>query len=149
MSEELRVRDVMTYNPITVKPTASIKEVAKLMADNKIGSVIVVNDDGDVVGIITERDLVERVLAAGKDPSTLIASDVMTTRVYVISPDASIKDAADLMARRNIGHLPVVEGRKLVGIISERDIIVVAPEIIELLYVRSGESSTPKGIELE
>ena len=145
MGEErpLLVRDVMVSDPVTVPPNASVREIAKIMKEKNIGSVIVVENDR-MVGIVTEEDLIRRVLAEGKDPERTRAADVMTRPVVYVSPDTELKEAALLMARLGIGHLPVVEDSRVVGIIAEYDIVRLTPELIELLYVKGklGSSET-------
>jgi len=137
MDEErpLLVRDVMVSDPVTVPPNTSVREIAKIMKEKNIGSVIVVENDR-MVGIVTEEDLIRRVLAEGKDPERTQAADVMTRPVVYVSPDTELKEAALLMARLGIGHLPVLEGSRVVGIIAEYDIVRLTPELIELLYIK-------------
>ena len=145
MGEErpLLVRDVMVSDPVTVSPNTSVREIAKIMKEKNIGSVIVVENDR-MVGIVTEEDLIRRVLAEGKDPERTQAADVMTRPVVYVSPDTELKEAALLMARLGIGHLPVLEGNRVVGIIAEYVIVRLTPELIELLYVKKklGSSET-------
>ncbi|MEB2837268.1 MAG: CBS domain-containing protein [Desulfurococcales archaeon] len=119
----LRVRDVMTPNPVTMPPTATVEEAVKLMAERDIGSILVVDESGRLAGIFTERDAVKRVLAQGRDPRSTRLSEVMTPNPITIDVDSPVEDAVRLMERKRIRHLPVVdrEGR-LVGIVSLRDI---------------------------
>ena len=132
----LRVRDVMTPDPITAKLDVTVVELARLMAENNIGSVIIVDDNNTPIGIVTEDDLVKRVLARARDPATTTAQDIMSTPLIYVEPDTLLKDAADLMARKGVGHLPVIQGNKLLGIIAEYDIVRLAPQFIEILYIR-------------
>ena len=111
----------MVINPITVMPNVLVYEVAKLMRDKEIGSVIVV-DKGKVLGIATERDLVRRVLTGDRDLKTVRISEVMTSPVISISQNEDIVDAAQLMKLRRIRRLIVIEEEKLVGIITSDDI---------------------------
>ncbi len=149
MGEErpLLVRDIMVYDPVMVTPDTNVVEIAKIMKEKNIGSVIVV-EDGRLVGIVTEEDLIRRVLAEGRDPVRTKAADVMTRPVVYVSPDTELKEAALLMARLGIGHLPVVEGNRVVGIIAEYDIVRLTPELIELLYVK-GKFKSTSGVEVE
>ncbi len=149
MGEErpLLVRDIMVYDPVMVTPDTNVVEIAKIMKEKNIGSVIVV-EDGRLIGIVTEEDLIRRVLAEGRDPVRTKAVDVMTRPVVYVSPDTELKEAALLMARLGIGHLPVVEGNRVVGIIAEYDIVRLTPELIELLYVK-GKFKPSSGVELE
>ena len=143
MSEiaELRVKDVMTPNPIAVSKRTKVIELARIMAENNIGSVVVLDDNGVPIGIVTEEDLVKRVLAKARDPFSTYAEDIMSTPLIYVDPNWTVKDAVDLMARKGIGHLPVLEGGRLVGIIAEYDIVRLAPEFIESLYIRGRRRS--------
>lgn len=115
------VREAMVKNPITVGPSASLIEAAKLIRDKEIGSVIIV-DKGKVLGIATERDLVRRVIAEGKDPKTVKIGDVMSSPVVFINPNEDVVDAAQLMKQKGIRRLVVMDGDKLVGIITSDDL---------------------------
>ncbi len=138
--EELKVEDIMTSNVVTVGPEASAYTVAKLMADNKVGSVVVVDEDGNPVGIITEGDLISRVLARRRDPERTRARDIMSQPLITVEGGLSVREAADLMARKGIGHLPVVKNGKLVGIVAEFDIVTIAPDLLELIYIRGSRT---------
>ncbi len=148
MSEDrpLLARDIMVTDPVTVNPDATVYQIAKVMAEKNIGSVIVVENER-VVGIVTEEDLIRRVLAEGRDPNRTRAGDIMSRPVVHVSPDTEVKEVALLMARLGIGHIPVIEGNRLVGIIAEYDIIRLTPDLIELLYVKGKLGSPP--VELE
>ena len=138
MSEEITVKEIMSSPPITVSLEESVIKAARIMAENKIGCVIVVNDEGKPVGIVTRRDLVEKVLAKAKDPLKTKVKDVMSSPLIYVSPNTPILEAAKLMSRKDIRHLPVIDADGLVGVVSDRDILTVAPEYIELIIVRKG-----------
>ncbi|MEM1605946.1 MAG: CBS domain-containing protein [Fervidicoccaceae archaeon] len=134
--EYLLIRDIMVTDVKYVSPETPLSTVINIMIQNKIGSVVVVGDKREVLGIITERDLIEKVLAKNLDVRTLRAKDIMSKPVIVVSPDTSVSAAANLMKEKNIGHLPVVENGRLVGIVAEGDVISLAPEFLELLRIR-------------
>ncbi len=134
--EDLRVEDIMTANVVTMGSEESAYMAAKLMSEKKVGSVIVVDDEGKPVGIITEEDLIRRVLASRRDPETTRARDIMSHPLITVDSGMSLREAAELMARRGIGHLPVVKKGRLVGIVAEFDIITVAPDLLELIHIR-------------
>ena len=119
----MRVSDVMVRDPVTVRPDASIREIAKLMRERAISSVILVRDDKPV-GIVIERDLVRRVLATESNPNSLKASDICTKNVLTTLPVADISIAIDTMNDYNIRRLVVVDDKsgKVVGIITTDDI---------------------------
>lgn len=135
--EQLKVSDIMTTDVVTARPDETIVDAARKMAENKIGSVIVVDDTGTIIGIVTEGDIVRRVVARGLDPSQTIVETIMTRNPVTIYEDASLSDASELMKRKGIGHLPVVnENGRLVGIITRSDIVRIAPSLISVLYLR-------------
>ena len=137
-AEELRVADAMVPRVITCKPDETVADAARKMAENDVGSVVVVDEKGLIIGILTEGDIVRRVVAKGLDPSRTLVKHVMTPNPITIYEDAPLSAAADLMSRKRIGHLPVInKEEKLVGIITRSDIIRYAPGLIELLYVRA------------
>lgn len=108
---------------ITISPEDTASAAAKVMRDKHIGSLIVVGDDGLVVGIISERDIVGRVTAATVDPSGIPVGDVMTAPVVTCMPTTSIDDVRKLMRKFRIRHVVVIDGDKPVGMISSREII--------------------------
>jgi CBS domain-containing protein len=112
----MKVRELMTKQPTTVKPDAKLGEVATLMKQEDCGSIPVV-EDGRLVGIVTDRDIVIRGVAAGKDPKTQRVSEVMSADPVGIGPDQDVSEAEKVMGDRQIRRLPVVEGGRLVGII--------------------------------
>lgn len=137
--EFLRVRDIMVVDVKHARPETPLMQVVRTMVENRIGSVVIVNERMEVVGIITEKDLLERVVAKGLDPSRLTAADVMTRPVIVVSPDTPVRTAIEIMRERNIGHLPVVENGRLVGILAEGDVLTLAPQYLELLRIRRAQ----------
>ena len=112
----MNVRELMTTAPVTVEPDATLGEVAVLMKQEDCGSIPVV-EDGRLVGIVTDRDIVIRGVATGSDPKTQRVSTVMSADPVTIRPDDDLADAEKVMADRQIRRLPVVENGKLVGII--------------------------------
>jgi CBS domain-containing protein len=110
-------------NPLIVEalPTESLADVAGRMMFNDVGSVAI-SEQGQLVGIITERDL-SRAIAEGYDPQDTMASDIMSREPAAISPHTPVREAADAMLRLSIRHLPVVVGGAVVGMISIRDVL--------------------------
>ena len=111
------VKDVMTSPVITVDEESSVSEVARLMEKHNVGCIIVTDKMEKPVGIITERDLVVRILAKNLQPTDLTAKDVMTTPLITVDPDETISEAARRMSHLNIRRLGVVYKGKLEGII--------------------------------
>ena len=134
---KMLVKDVMSSPAITVKEKAPANRVAELMDKHAIGCIIVTTKDEKPIGVITERDLVVRVLAKNVKPDTLKAEKVMTSPLITVEPDASISDTARRMSRLNIRRLGVVYKGRLVGIISSKDILGVMPELFEIIQEKA------------
>jgi len=135
--EPMLVKDVMSSPVITVHENEPVDKVAQLMDKYKLGCIIVTSKDGKPLGIITERDLVVRVLAKNLLPSKLKAKDVMSSPLITIRPDAKINEAARMMSRLNIRRLGVIYRGELVGIVSSKDILAVTPELIEIIQEKA------------
>jgi CBS domain-containing protein len=131
------VKDVMSSPVVTTDEEAPSNKIAKLLEENKFGCVIVANKDGKPLGIITERDLVARVLSKNLKPEKVMAKDVMTAPLATIEPEATISDAARRMSRLDVRRLGVIYRGDLIGLISSRDILGVMPELIEIIQERS------------
>lgn len=113
------VKDLMTQNVVTVDVNKTVVEAAVIMSENDIGDLVVMDGDNPV-GIVTERDFVRRVLAGSKSLTSKV-SEIMTSPLKVIDPDAPIKEAARRMVNSEIRRLPVIKNNKLVGIITATD----------------------------
>jgi CBS domain-containing protein len=118
------IRDVMTQNPQTLPASATVREAAEAMRANDIGDVIAIDDKGGVVGIVTDRDVVVRVVAEGRDPRATQIEDIASRELTVVSPDDSVERAVELMRERAVRRLPVVKRGKIVGIVSIGDLAV-------------------------
>ncbi|MCL4430396.1 MAG: CBS domain-containing protein [Chloroflexi bacterium] len=134
---KMLVRDVMSNPVITMNEDEASNKAAVNMDMNDVGAIIVTNKAGKSIGIITERDLVIRVLAKNPKPDTVKAKEIMTTPLVTIEPEATISDAARRMTRLNIRRLGVIYKGNLLGIISSKDILGVMPELIEIMQERS------------
>ena len=111
------VEEIMTRDPQTVSADDPIVDAARIMRDRDIGDVIVLQN-GDVGGIVTDRDIAVRGVADGRDPESTSVSEVCTTGIETIEPNASVDDALRKMREADIRRLPVVEGGRPVGFIS-------------------------------
>lgn len=125
------VAEAMRRDVKTIRPDVSIKEAVAIMNEHRIGSLVVLSPAGRIVGIMTERDILEDVVGQGKDPAAVKVADVMTERVITVDPHQSLEDAADIMLRNSIKKLPVVERGLLVGIITASDLITYERRLIE------------------
>lgn len=118
----MKVRDCMNPHVITVAPEESAAVAARLMARHNVGALPVKARDGSLCGMVTDRDLVLRCTALNRNAEETAVSRIMTNRVAVIAPQASLTQAAACMAKEQVRRLPVVEGRKLVGMVSLGDL---------------------------
>jgi CBS domain-containing protein len=134
---KMLVRDVMSSPVMTMDENESSNKAAVAMEKNDVGAIIVISKGGKSIGIITERDLVIRVLAKNVKPDTIKAKEIMTTPLVTIEPEATITEAARRMNRLDIRRLGVIYKGNLVGIISSKDILGVMPELIETILERS------------
>jgi len=126
------VRDVMSKDVKVVRPDSSVKEVVATMNKFDIGSIVVVQGDRPV-GIITERDILRRIVEPCLAPETLTARQVMSSPVLTINETASIDEAAKLMVKKNIKKLPVMDKQKLVGVVTFTDIVTKVPTMLSIL----------------
>lgn len=138
-SARLPVLEVMTTDPVTAPPDLTVVEAASVMRDRGVGSLIVV-EGGKAIGIMTERDIVTKVAAEDRKASSLKVKDVMTSPVVSVHPHEEVEEAARRMSKRRIRRLPVVQDGKLLGIITENDIVRVWPHLVEVTreWARAG-----------
>ncbi|MBB6121888.1 CBS domain-containing protein [Nocardiopsis algeriensis] len=132
------IADVMSTSVRTVTPDATLREVAEIMRDSDIGDVIVAEGD-NLVGIVTDRDIVVRCVAEGGDPATRTAGEVRSSQMVTVPPQSGIRDAADTMRKNALRRLPVVEGEKVVGVVSMGDLAEVADQDSALADVSEAE----------
>ncbi|HHV58901.1 MAG TPA: CBS domain-containing protein [Clostridiaceae bacterium] len=119
----MKVRDIMTKNVAYINPMANVIEAAQIMQKHNVGSVPVCDENG-VQGIVTDRDIIVRNIAHGKNPAETQVKDVMTTNVSTVTPDTDVEDAAKIMAQQQVRRLPVVDNNMVVGMISLGDFAV-------------------------
>ena len=127
----MKLRDIMTKQVVRIQPGETIAVAARMLEHNNIGAMPVCNDEGKLCGMITDRDIVIRCLAAGKSPQTTSVREVMTSRIYVARPDMDASLAAGLMGREQIRRLPVMENGRLCGMISLGDLAMKEESSIE------------------
>ncbi|MFH8080869.1 MAG: CBS domain-containing protein [Candidatus Aenigmatarchaeota archaeon] len=126
------VKDVMNPKVVVAKPQATVKEAAEIMSAFRIGCLVVVENER-VVGIVTESDIIGKIVSKRKDPEKVTLEEIMSKNVITISSEETIDEAAEKMVNNKIKRLPVLEGDKLVGIITATDLISYEPKIIESL----------------
>jgi CBS domain-containing protein len=121
VSDEMKIEDLMIRSVITVSPDASAYEAVRISNKNKIGCLVVV-DNSQIVGILTERDLLERVLEKCRNPKETKISEIMTRHVVMGKPDMELSEATRLMFENTVKKLPIIDGNRLVGIVTLTDI---------------------------
>ncbi|CAJ37042.1 conserved hypothetical CBS domain protein [Methanocella arvoryzae MRE50] len=132
METDISVSDVMSRKLITADVSETAETIGGKMAAARTGCVIVVRDT-QPVGIVTERDLVVKVVSKNLQPSTVKAEELMSTPLITVTPDKSTELASREMVRHRIRRLPVVQGRKLVGIVTDSDLLSISSELSGIL----------------
>src|SRR5256712_12794390 len=148
MRARVPVAEVMSKTPVTASPDETVDRAAATMRTRDIGSLIIV-DAGKPIGIVTERDVVTKLVAANKVPSSMRVRDIMSSPVVAVGPKEEVVQAARLMSDRKIRRLAVVDSGKLIGVITENDIVRIWPDLIETTreYARLGLDEDVRGIE--
>jgi len=130
---KMQVREAMSSPVVSVGEGEDMVAVAEKMRDQNVGAVVVVNQFDNPVGIVTERDIVNRVVARGLDPKAVLARDVMSSPVKMVEPTLDLIDALRIMDRENIRRLGVIYKGEMVGILSDRSILRLVPAIMDIL----------------
>jgi CBS domain-containing protein len=143
------VKDVMTSPVIAINEDGLAQEAAQLMDKNDVGCIIVTDKNEKPLGIITERDMITRVLAKNILASKMKARKVMTSPLLTIDPDETLTEAARKMSRLNVRRLGVIYKGNLVGLISSKDILAVTPELLETIQEQAKISKEPEPEEEE
>lgn len=144
-SLSLNVEDVMVKEVITIDENSTVKEAAEVMNKFEIGCLIAIRK-GKAVGIMTERDLLKRVVAEVRDPAVTKVKDIMSSPLVVVEPSTDLEEAVKLMFHMKIKKLPVVDEKRLVGLISLTDIARFQPEVIRILKQLATKRTAPKSM---
>ena len=118
----MKLREIMSGPVVGIHPEETVSVAARMLEHNNIGALPVCGTDGRLCGILTDRDIVTRCLAAGKQPQTTSVREVMTAKIYVGRPDMEVSLAAGLMGKEQIRRLPVMDKGKLCGMVSLGDL---------------------------
>jgi len=130
----MKVRDIMTARVVAISADASVTDAARMMRDEKVGSVLVTEDDR-LLGIVTDRQITHTVVAEGSDPSTVLVREIMFDEFVPLEPDMELMRAMRLQRELAMRRLPVVENGKPIGIVSVSDIAAFAKEAIDCILV--------------
>ncbi len=134
------VREVMTQNVVTLPGSAPLVEAARRMREDDIGDVIVMEGDS-MCGMVTDRDIVVRAIAVGKDPQSATVSEICSHELVTAAPDDTIDHAAQLMRERAVRRVPVVEGGRPVGIVSIGDLAIERDSSSALADISAAEGN--------
>lgn len=143
MDTKVTVHDAMTPNVLTVSPQTSVADAALLMTRYKIGSLIV-KSNSEPEGLITESDIISKVVSKNLKASDISIGEIMSKDLISIGPGKELNEAARIMAKSNIRRLPVVNQGDLVGILTSSDVLMVSPELTEIL-VENARMQTQNG----
>jgi CBS domain-containing protein len=122
----VKIQDIMTRDPSCVTPETPVRDAARIMKDEDVGVVPVVEGEGSrrLVGIVTDRDLAIRIVAEGRDANTRVAEVMTASRLTTATPDVDVNDVMDTMAAEQVRRIPIVDERgALVGIVSQADVV--------------------------
>jgi CBS domain-containing protein len=142
----LKVDAVMTVEVITIDEKATVKEAADIMDKNEI-SCLIASRKGRAIGIITERDLLKRVIVEAKNPEKTKVKAVMSTPLEVVASGTDLEDAIKMMFQKKIKKMPVVEKENIIGLVSLTDIARCQPAIIKLLKTFAAAQDTPESMK--
>ncbi len=131
MRTGIKVMDAMTKAPVKVLPEETLLTCAQKMIEGDVGSLIV-EENGKLLGIITEKDFVNKAVAQNLDMQKSKAKDIMSTKMLKISPDLDLYDAIYFMSRENVRRLPVTEGDKLIGLLTYKDVLKIQPDLYDI-----------------
>ncbi len=134
MARSVTVGEIAQRKVITGSEAETAEELAYKMREHGIGSVVIVNEKNEPIGIVTERDLVIKVVSRGLKPDEVVAKEIMSSPVITVEEDVDVNEAVEIMANKGIRRLPIVdEDGKLVGIVTMQDILRVEPHILRTI----------------
>ncbi len=137
----VKVREVMKRDAMRISPNATLSDAAKIMTNNRVGSLVVVEKDGSPMDMVTESDITT-VVAKGIDPKKLKITDLRKRKIkkrpglISVKPDDNVLQVTRLMVKNGVKRVPVVENGKLAGIIADKEILLISPELIEIMSER-------------
>ena len=141
-----KVKDVMVTNVVTVDVGVNVRKAVERMNNQEIGCLVVL-EKGNFAGILTERDVLKRVIAEARNPDKTLVGDVMSKPLIVVDPEASLEEALELMFEKRVKKLTVAKNKELVGLITMTDIAGTHMEMIEYIKRLSAKYDIPKRME--
>jgi len=145
-SMSLKVEDAMVKEVMTIDENSTVKEAAEIMNKFEIGCLIAIRK-GKAMGIITERDILKRVVAEAKDSTKTKVKDIMSSPLVVVEPNMDLEEAVRLMFQMKIKKLPVVDEKRLVGLVTLTDIARFQPQMIKILKQLAMRQAAPKSMK--
>ena len=148
MESVAQVLDRKGYEIYSIHPNAKVYEALEMMSKEEVGALLVIGD-GDVVGIFSERDYARKIVLLGKSSKDVAVKEIMSTRIYYVTPQQSIEDCMSILIQKRIRHLPVLKDNKLLGVLSIGDIVkaVIGEKefmIDQLVHYITGTASVGK-----
>ncbi len=144
----LQIAEIMSREPVSCSLDVTVQHVADLMKQFTISSVVVLENDL-VVGIITVDDIVRKAVALGKDTKKTLAKEIMSTDIISIKPDAYMRDAMILFGEEEIRQVPVMQDAKLVGFLTEKDVLRIEPTLADLALAKMREKEDLRQIRIQ
>jgi len=142
----LKLEDIMVKEVMTIDENSTVKEAAEVMNKFGIGCLVAVRKD-KAIGMITERDLLKRVVTEAKDVAETKVKDIMSSPLVVVDPGMDLEEAVKLMFQMKIKKLPVVDGKRLVGLVTLTDIARFQPRMIKVLKQLANRQAAPKSMK--
>lgn len=141
METGIKVSDVMGKGVVTANPNDTVAKVCEIMARYDL-SGITIFDKGRVVGVFTQGDLVN-LIASGENPAAIKVKEAMGKEIVNIGPDADISEAAKLMVKKKVKRVPVIKDGRLVGVLTQTDIVRISPSVYDLIYEKAKTEAAP------
>jgi CBS domain-containing protein len=136
----------MVTDLVTVDARVSVKKAVRVMNDFSIGCLPVTNE-GKIAGMLTERDVLVRIVVEGRDPEKTLVGDVMSKPLIVVKPEATVEEAVETMFKNKVKKLPVVENEKLIGLVTFTDIARIQPLMTQTIRELTEKYDVPKRME--
>jgi len=144
----LEISEIMSRQPVVCEINQSVQEVAKLMKKYTISSVVVL-EHKELAGIITVDDIVRKAVATAKDANKTLAKDIMSSNVISIAPNASVREAMELFGEQEIRQVPVMKNNKLVGFLTQKDILRIEPALVDFALDKMKEEEELRQIRIQ
>lgn len=143
MKTGIVVADIMMKSPVKALPKASILDCCKLMAEKKVASVVAVDDEDKVVGIITGKDVARKVVAAERNPKSTALSEIMSKEITAVEPGQDIFEAIVAMKNSKVRQVPVIENGRMTGLLTQMQIFNIEPQLFDIMIEKAESKQNP------